>query len=51
MLLGRIAVTNLGSTLESRDTTLPTKVHVVKPMVFLVDMYGCENLNIKKPEH
>ena len=41
LLLGRKAMTNLGSILKSRDTTLPTKVHVVKAMVFPVVMYGC----------
>ena len=43
LLLGRKAMTNLGSILESRDITLPTKVHIVKVMVFSVVMYGCEN--------
>ena len=42
-------MTNLDSTLKSRDFTLPTKVHLVKAMVFLVAMYGCERWNIKKP--
>ena len=42
---------NLDSILKSRDTTLPTKVHLVKPMVFLVVMYGCQNWTIKKAEH
>ena len=51
MLLGRKAMTNLESILESRDITLPTKVHIVKDMVFLVVMYGCENWTIKKAEH
>ena len=43
MLLGRKAMTNLDSILKSRDITLPTKVNLVKAMVFLVVMYGCEN--------
>ena len=43
LLLGRKALTNLDSVLKSRDITLPTKVHLVKPMVFLVVMYGCES--------
>ena len=42
LLLGRKAMTNLDSILKSRDITLPTKVHLVKPVVFLVVMYGCE---------
>ena len=42
LLLGRKAMTNLDSTLKSRDVTLPTKVHLVKPMLFPVVMYGCE---------
>ena len=46
-----MAVTNLGSILESRDVILPTKVHVVKAMVFLVVMYGFENWTIEKAEH
>ena len=50
LLLGRKAMTNLGSLLKSRDITLPTKVHLVKAMVFLVVMYGCENWTIKKAE-
>ena len=49
-LLGRKAMTNLESILKSRDFTLPTKVHVVKAMVFPVVMYGCENWTIKKAE-
>ena len=49
-LLGRKAMTNLDSILKSRDITLPTKVHLVKAMVFLVVMYGCESLAIKKAE-
>ena len=48
LLLGIKAITN---TLKSRDITLPTKVHLVKVMVFLVDMYGCESWTIKKAEH
>ena len=44
-------MTNLDSILKSRDITLPTKVHLVKAMVFLVVMYGCESWNIKKAEH
>ena len=48
LLLGRKAMTNLNSVLKSRDTTLPTKVHTVKAMVFPVVMYGCESWAIKK---
>ena len=44
-------MTNLDSMLKSRDITLPTKVHLVKAMVFLVVMYGCETWTIKKAEH
>ena len=51
LLLGRKAMTNLDSILESRDITLPTKVHPVKAMVFSVVMYGCESWTIKKAEH
>ena len=51
LLLGRKVITNLGSILQNRDTTLPTKVCLVKAMVFLVVMYGCENCTIKKTEH
>ena len=51
LLLRRKAMTNLKSTLKSRDTTLPTKAHLVKAMVFLVVMYGCESQTIKKAEH
>ena len=51
LLLGRKAVTNLDSVLKSRDITLPTKVHIVKAMVFLVVMYGCESWTIKKAYH
>ena len=50
LLLGRKAMTNLNSILKSRDTTLPTKVCLVKAMVFPVVMYGCESWNIKKAE-
>ena len=50
LLLGRKTVTNLHSILKSRAITLPTKVHLVKVMVFLVVMYECESWNIKKPE-
>ena len=50
LLLGRKAMTNLDSILKSRDTTLPTKVHLVKAMVFLVVLYGCESWTIKKAE-
>ena len=50
LLLGRKAMTNLDSILKSRDITLPTKVHLVKTMVFLVVMYGCENWTLKKAE-
>ena len=48
LLLGRKAMTNIDSTLKSRDITLPTKVHLVKAMVVLVVMYGCESWTIKK---
>jgi len=51
LLLGRKVMTNLDSILKSRDITLPTKVHVVKAMVFPVVMYGCESWTIKKAEH
>ena len=51
LLLGRKAVTNLDSILKSRDITLPTKVHLVKAMVFPAVMYGCESWTIKKAEH
>ena len=50
LLLGRKAMGNLDSILKSRDITLPTKVHLVKAMVFLVVMYGCESWTIKKAE-
>ena len=48
LLLGRKVMTNLGSILKSRDTTLPTKVRLVKAMVFPAVMYGCENWTVKK---
>ena len=51
LLLGRLAMTNLDSVLKSRDVVLPTKVHLVKAMVFPVVMYGCESWTIKKTEH
>ena len=51
LLLGRKVMTNLDSTLKSRDITLPTKVHLVKAMFFPVVMYGCESWTIKKAEH
>ena len=51
LLLGRKAMTNIDSILQSRDITLPTKVHQVKAMVFPVVMYGCESWTIKKAEH
>ena len=51
LLLGRKPVTNLDTVLKSRDTTLTTKVHLVKAMVFPVVMYGCESWTIKKAEH
>ena len=50
LLVGRKAMTNLDSILKSRDITLPTKVHMVKAMVFPVVMYGCESRTIKKAE-
>ena len=50
LLLGRKVMTNLDSILKSRDITLPTKVHLVKAMVFPVVMYGCESWSIKKAE-
>ena len=50
LLLGRKAMTNLDSILKTRDLTLPTKVHLVKAMVFPVVMYGCESWTIKKAE-
>ena len=48
LLLGRKSMTNLDSILNSRDITLPTKVHLVKAMVFLVVMYGCQSWTVKK---
>ena len=51
LLIGRRAITNLDSILKSRDTTLPTKSHLVKAMVFPVVMYGYESWTIKKGEH
>ena len=50
LLLGRTIMTNLDSILKSRDITLPTKVHLVKAMVFPVVMYGCESWTVKKAE-
>ena len=50
LLLERKAMTNLGSILKSRDITLPTKVHLIKAMVFPVVMHGCESCTIKKAE-
>ena len=50
LLLGKKVMTNLDSILKSRDITLPTKVHLVKAMVFLVVMYGCESWTVKKAE-
>ena len=50
LLLGRKVMTNLDSLLKSRDLTLPTKVHLVKPMAFPVVIYGCESWTIKKAE-
>ena len=49
--LGRKVMTNLDSILKNRDITLPTKVHLVKAMVFSVVMYGCESWTVKKAEH
>ena len=49
-LFGRKAMTNLDNILKSRDISLPTKVHLVKAMVFPVVMYGCESWTVKKPE-
>ena len=51
LLLGRKFMTNLDSILKSRDITLPTKVHLLKAMVFPVVMYGCESWTVKKAEH
>ena len=50
LLLGRNVMTNIDSILKSRDVTLPTKVHLVKAMVFPVVMYGCESWTVKKAE-
>ena len=50
LLLGRKVMTNLDSIFKSRDITLPTKVHLVKAVVFPVVMYGCESWNMKKAE-
>ena len=51
LLLGRKVMTKLNSILKSRDITLPTKVHLIKAMVFPVVIYGCESWTIKKAEH
>ena len=51
LLLGGKVMTNLASILKSRDIILPTKVHLVKVMVFPVVMYGCESWTVKKAEH
>ena len=51
LFLGRKVMTNLDSILKSRDITLPTKVHLVKTMVFPLAMYGCESWTIKKAEY
>ena len=51
LFFGRKAMTNLNSILKSKDITLPTKLWIVKAMVFPVDMYGCESWAIKKAEH
>ena len=51
LLLGKKATINLDSILKSRDITLPTKVHLVKALIFPVVMYGCENWTVKKAEH
>ena len=51
LLLGRKVMTNLDSIFESKDITLPTKVHLVKAMVFPVVMYGCKSWTVKKAEH
>ena len=50
LLLGRKVMTNLDSIFKSRDITLPTKVHLVRSMVFPIVMYGCESLTVKKAE-
>ena len=51
LVLGKKAITNLDDILKSRDITLPTKVHIIKAMVFPVIMYGCESWTVKKVEH
>ena len=51
LLLGRKVMTNLDSILNSRDVTLPTKVHLVKAIVFPVVIYGCKSWTMKKAEH
>ena len=51
LLLGRKALTNIDNVLKSRDITLLTKVHIIKAMVFLVVMYGCESWTIKNAEY
>ena len=51
LLFGRKVMTNLDSILKTRDIALPTKVHLVKAMVFQVVMYGCESWTVKKAEH
>ena len=51
LLLGRKAITNIDSILKSRDITLPTKVHIIKAMIYPVVMYGCESWTIKKADH
>ena len=51
LLLGRKVMTNLGSILKKKDITLPTKVHLVKAMVFPVVMYGCKSWTINKADH
>ena len=51
LFLGRKVMTNLDSIFKSRDITLPTKVHLVKAMVFPVVVYGCESWTVKKAEH
>ena len=51
LLLGRKIMTNLDSIFKSRDITLPTKIHLVKALVFPVVMYGCESRTVKKAEH
>ena len=51
LILGRKAMTNLDSMLKSRNVTMPRKVHLVKAMIFLVVMYGCESWTIKRAEY